>query len=81
MIKQSLLELATPLDAFVRNIGPCTVLFLVLAAPSPKFIVRVSGKGDLRTVDMEDIKVYGDPATGEALIPEIPKDWIKNDRD
>lgn len=73
-----MLELANPFDAFAKGLGYCLVMFII--APSstsnPQFIVKLYNKGDLRVVDQNDLKVYGNPAAGEDLIPQIPQDWL-----
>jgi len=38
-------------------------------------MVRLHGTGDMRMVDQNDVKVYGNPQTGEPLTPFIPEDW------
>jgi hypothetical protein len=43
---------------------------------NPQFIVKFYHSGDVRTVDQNDLKIYGNPSAGESLIPEIPKDWM-----
>jgi hypothetical protein len=37
---------------------------------NPQFVVRFYHTGELRTVDQNDIRVYGNPTTGESLIPK-----------
>ena len=77
MITQTVHEIHNPFDAFARELGECLVLFLITGSvtSNPQFIVRFYHSGDLRTVDQNDLKVYGNPTAGEKLVPEIPKDW------
>lgn len=77
MIQQTILEISNPFDAYARNLGPCLVMFLIMGSctSNPQFIVRIYHKGDLRVVDQNDLKVYGNPSAGENLVPDIPKDW------
>jgi len=74
-----MLELNNPFDAYAKLLGYCLVLFMIApsATSNPQFIVKLYGSGDLRVVDMVDLKVYGNPSAGENLIPTIPSDWIK----
>jgi hypothetical protein len=36
---------------------------------NPQFIIRLYNTGDVRTVDQNDIKIYGNPTAGEPLVP------------
>jgi hypothetical protein len=42
---------------------------------NPQFIVRIYHSGLMRTVDQNDLILYGNPTTGESLTPPIPTDW------
>lgn len=77
MTIQTLLELANPFDAYAKKLGYCLVMFMVAGSSTsnPQFVVKLYHTGDLRTVDQNDLKVYGNPAAGENLLPEIPDDW------
>lgn len=77
MTIQTLLELANPFDAYAKNLGHCLVMFMVAGSSTsnPQFVVKLYHTGDLRTVDQNDLKLYGNPAAGEKLVPEIPEDW------
>lgn len=75
---QTIHELQNTFDAYAKGHGYCLVLFLIYNSnplANPQFIIKVYHSGDIRTVDQNDLKVYGNPAAGEALIPEIPEDW------
>jgi hypothetical protein len=37
---------------------------------NPQFIIRLYNTGDVRTVDQNDIKIYGNPTAGESLLPK-----------
>lgn len=73
-MQQTILELANPFDAYVRKAGPCLVLFLITAtySTSSHFIVKLYSTGELRTVDQQDLRVFGDQ---EYLNNNIPEDW------
>lgn len=77
MMQQTMLELANPFDAFAKHIGYVLVKYMFIGSSSsnPQFMVKVYHKGDLRTVDQNDLKEYGNPAAGEKLEPPIPEDW------
>lgn len=78
MIIQTIHEVVNPMDGYVRTLGHCLVLFMVAGSVSsnPQFTVRFYNSGDLRTVDQNDIKLYGNPSAGESLVPELPEDWL-----
>lgn len=77
MITQTLHEIHNPFDAYAYKLGYCLVLFLVAGSvtSNPQFIVRIYSTGDLRTVDQNDLKIYGNPTAREKLVPIIPDDW------
>jgi len=47
-------------------------LFLITGSihSNPQFIVRFYHTGQLRTVDQNDLRVYGNPTAGESLKPK-----------
>lgn len=75
-----MLELANPFDAYAYRLGYCVVMFMVAGSntSNPQFVVKLYHSGDLRTVDQNHLKVYGNPAAGEKLIPDIPDDWLSD---
>jgi len=77
MTQQTMMELANPFDAFAKHIGYVLVKYMTIGSSSsnPQFLVKVYHSGDLRTVDQNDLKEYGNPAAGEKLVPHIPLDW------
>lgn len=78
MTIQTLLELANPFDAYAKNLGDCLVMFVVAGSSTsnPQFIVRLYSNNDLRTVDQNDLKVYGNPGnSADKFLPEIPNEW------
>jgi hypothetical protein len=79
MITQTIHEIHNPMDGYVRKLGHCLFLFMIAGSVSsnPQFIVRFYHTGEIRTVDQNDLKLYGNPSAGESLIPEIPNDWQK----
>lgn len=77
MMQQTMLEIANPFDAYAKKLGYCLVMFMVIGSctSNPQFIVRIYNTGELRTVDQNDLRVFGNPSAGEKLTPDIPKDW------
>jgi len=78
MTQQTMLELANPFDVQVKELGYGVAMFLFIGSQTcnPSFIVRFYNDpkqtkipGQLRTVDQNDILVYGNPSAGETLIP------------
>lgn len=74
---QTIHEIQNPFDAYAKHLGYCLVMFLIAGSSTsnPQFIVKLYHSGDLRTVDQNDLKLYGNPAAGEKLEPPIPDDW------
>jgi hypothetical protein len=56
----------------VRELGYGVALFLITGSihSNPQFIVRFYNTGELRTVDQNDLRVYGNPTAGESLKPK-----------
>lgn len=79
MSTQVIHEISNPFDAFARELGYCLVMFMVAGSvhSNPQFVVRIYETGFLRTVDQNDLIVYGNPTAGEKLIPDIQKEWVK----
>ena len=77
MITQTMHEIHNPFDAYARELGECLVMFMIggSVTSNPQFIVRIYHSGLIRTVDQNDLIVYGNPTTGENLTPPIPEDW------
>ena len=71
MIVQTIHEILNPFDVEVRKLGHGVALFMIAGSihSNPQFIVRFYHSGDVRTVDQNDIKIYGNPTTGESLKP------------
>ena len=72
MIVQTIHEILNPFDVEVRELGHGVALFMIAGSihSNPQFIVRFYHTGELRTVDQNDLKVYGNPTAGENLIPQ-----------
>ena len=72
MIVQTIHEILNPFDVEVVELVYGVVLFMIAGSihSNPQFVVRFYHTGELRTVDQNDIKVYGNPTTGESLIPK-----------
>jgi hypothetical protein len=62
---QSIHEIQDQFDV-QTPLGYGTALFLIAGSmhANPGFIVRLYESGELRTVDQNDVKVYGNPMTG-----------------
>jgi hypothetical protein len=71
MIVQSIHEILNPFDVEVKGLGYGVAVFMIAGSihSNPQFIVRLYKTGELRTVDQNDIRVYGNPSTGENLKP------------
>jgi hypothetical protein len=71
MIVQSIHEILNPFDVEVRDLGYGVAMFMIAGSihSNPQFIVRFYETGELRTVDQNDIHVYGNPTAGENLTP------------
>lgn len=82
MITQTIHEIHNPFDAFARELGECLVMFLISGSvtSNPQFIVRIYETGLLRTVDQNDLILYGNPTANEPLVPNIPEDWNPKSR-
>jgi hypothetical protein len=72
MIVQTIHEILNPFDVEVRELGYGVVLFMIAGSihSNPQFIVRLYHSGELRTVDQNDIRVYGNPTAGETIKPK-----------
>jgi hypothetical protein len=77
MIVQTVHEIVNPFDAYARELGDCLVMFMITGSvtSNPQFIVRIYNSGIIRTVDQNDLVLYGNPTAGESLVPPIPDDW------
>lgn len=77
MIVQTMHEIVNPFDVYVRKLGPGLALFLTAGSvhSNPQFIVRLYNSGSIRTVDQNDLILYGNPTAGEQLVPPIPDEW------
>jgi len=72
MIVQTVHEILNPFDVEVRDLGYGVALFLITGSihSNPQFIVRFYHTGEIRTVDQNDLRVYGNPTAGESLKPK-----------
>ncbi len=82
MIVQTIHEILNPFDVEVRKLGHGVALFMIAGSihSNPQFIVRFYHTGDVRTVDQNDIKIYGNPTTGESLKPISTDDETKENK-
>lgn len=71
MIVQTIHEILNPFDVEVRDLGYGIAMFIIAGSihSNPQFIVKFYNTGELRTVDQNDIRVYGNPSAGENLKP------------
>lgn len=76
MTWQTMIEISNPFDVYVKGLGEGVAMFMTCGSitSNPQFLVRLEN-GDVRTVDQNDIKVYGNPSAGQPLYPEIPNEW------
>lgn len=72
MIVQTIHEILNPFDVEVRELGHGVALFMIAGSihSNPQFIVRFYHTGEIRTVDQNDLRVYGNPTSGESLQPK-----------
>lgn len=72
MIVQTIHEILNPFDVEVKELGYGVALFMIAGSihSNPQFIVRFYHTGQIRTVDQNDLVVYGNPTTGESLTPK-----------
>jgi len=70
MIVQTIHEIMNPFDVDTP-IGYGVALFMIAGSihSNPQFIVKLYHTGELRTIDQNDIKVYGNPTSGENIKP------------
>ena len=71
MIVQTIHEILNPFDV-ETPLGYGVAIFMIGGSihSNPQFIIRLYDTGDVRTVDQNDVKIYGNPTTGESLIPK-----------
>ena len=71
MINQTIHEILNPFDVDTP-LGHGVALFMIAGSihSNPQFIVRLYHSGIVRTIDQNDIKVYGNPTAGEKLKPQ-----------
>jgi len=71
MIYQTVHEIMNPFDV-ETPLGYGVALFMITGSihSNPQFIVRFYDTGIVRTVDQNDIKIYGNPTAGETLKPK-----------
>ena len=72
MIVQTIHEILNPFDVEVKDLGYGVALFMIAGSihSNPQFVVKFYHSGILRTVDQNDIKVFGNPSNGEKLNPQ-----------
>ena len=70
MIVQTIHEILNPFDV-ETPLGNGVALFMIAGSihSNPQFIVKLYHTGLLRTVDQNDIKVFGNPTAGESINP------------
>jgi len=70
MIVQTIHEILNPFDV-ETPLGYGVALFIIAGSihSNPQFIVRIYNSGIVRTIDQNDIKIFGNPTAGESLIP------------
>ena len=75
MIIQTIHEILNPFDV-ETPLGYGVALFMIAGSvhSNPQFIVRLYNTGKVRTIDQNDIEIYGNPTTGESLLPTKTKE-------
>jgi hypothetical protein len=70
MIIQTIHEILNPFDV-ETPLGYGVAIFMIAGSihSNPQFIVKLYETGEVRTVDQNDIKIYGNPTAGESLTP------------
>lgn len=70
---QTIHEIENPFDV-ETPLGYGVVLFMIAGSihSNPQFIIKLYNTGEVRTVDQNDIKIYGNPTAGEKLTPCNP---------
>lgn len=70
MIVQTIHEILNPFDV-ETPLGYGVAIFMIAGSihSNPQFIVKLYDSGNARTIDQNDIKIYGNPTNGESLIP------------
>jgi hypothetical protein len=70
---QTIREIENPFDV-ETPLGYGVVLFMIAGSihSNPQFIIKLYNTGEVRTVDQNDIKIYGNPTAGEKLTPCNP---------
>lgn len=65
MIVQTIHEILNPFDVSTP-LGDGTALFVIAGSihSNHQFIVRMYNTGDVRTIDQNDIRIYGNPMDG-----------------
>jgi len=68
---QTIHEIENPFDV-ESPLGYGVALFIIAGSvhSNPQFIIRMYNTGDVRTIDQNDIKIYGNPTAGEPLTPK-----------
>ena len=71
MMYQTIHEVMNPFDV-ETPLGYGVVLFMIAGSihSNPQFIIRLYNTGEVRTVDQNDIRIYGNPTAGESLFPK-----------
>jgi hypothetical protein len=70
MIVQTIHEIPNPFDVGTP-LGHGVALFMIAGSihSNPQFVVKLYHTGLLRTIDQNDIKVFGNPTAGESINP------------
>jgi hypothetical protein len=68
---QTVHEITDPFDVTTPlGYGVAMFMFTGSIHSNPSFMVKFYDTGELRVVDMRDIKAYGNPSAGEKLEPK-----------
>lgn len=70
MIVQTIHEILNPFDV-QTPLGHGVALFMIAGSihSNPQFVVKLYHTGLIRTIDQNDIKLFGNPTAGESINP------------
>jgi len=71
MINQTIHEIFNPFDV-ETPLGYGVALFFISGSihSNPQFVIKFYNTGIVRTVDQNDIKIFGNPTSGEKINPQ-----------
>lgn len=81
MTHQTMIEWTSPAECYVKGLGDCLILQNTLGCYScnPQFLVMILLTGELRTIDQNNLALYGNPSAGQKLESDLIKQWKLED--